>query len=1098
MKYRSIAIIVGISGMVALAQAPKPDVDDKQAEREEWFYGQRAYPLGRIPAGARLNAIAAISRLDRAARLRRQSNGLSGRLANALDSTTWTSIGPKPTDLGSTRVTAGRVNAIAIDPRDNNTVYIGAAEGGVWKTTDGGANWRPLTDDQPSLAMGALAIDPANPDTVYAGTGEENFALDSYYGAGILKSTDAGATWTNFVGPFLRDRISALAIHPSVSAVLLCSSQTGIWRSEDAGVSWTRVLTGVGTAVLFDPTDGNIAYAAIGAIAGNALNGVYRSTDAGLTFQLSPGSGANSLPRSNVGRINLTLAPSTPTTLYAAIESASANNLLGIFKTTDGAGTWNTTNAPDVCPSPVQQCWYDLTIRVHPKDPDIVFAAGSLVAIRTQNGGQTWSSLPFTGADRVAIHVDWHNLEFTPDGNKLFIANDGGVYSTTDITSNQIRWAQLNDTLALTQFYPGLSIHPTDPTIALGGAQDNGTQMFKGSPSWTNVTCGDGGYTAFDALLPTIAYAGCQFIQILRTANNGASWSLSEYGINQDDRVNFIPPLVMDPSNSETLYFGTYRVWQSRDGGGKWAPISPDITGRNTATIRAIGVAPNDGNTVYAGSTDIPRISTVLANTRIQVTNNARDVGGATWTNRSSGLPARVVTQITVDPIDPATAYATFSGFASSTETLGHVFKTTSGGARWLDISGDLPNIPVADLVVDPDIPDTLYIATDAGVMVTTDGGASWSSLGAGLPRVVVHALVLHRPSRTLRAATHGRSMWDIQVPLASAPMQPSIESLSPSTANAGGSDFTLAAAGSNFGAGTVLRWNGSNRPTTVVDTAHLTARISAADIAQAGRVGIDVFKNSRGGGASGAKLFTVGPAPVAVGASNSASGIGLSPRSIASLYGTNLAGLTVIADSAPPLPSFLGGVSMTVANNPVPFFFVSPGQINFQVPFVSITGPTQVPLTINSGLLNTTTTVTLIPYSPALFTTNQGGTGQAAALIAGTAAIVAPAEAFPGSRPAAIGDFVSLYGTGLGDVRNRPALGSPSPSNPLATTLVMPTVTVGGVNANVSFSGLAPGFVSEYQVNIQIPSGTPSGDAVPVILSIGGATSNTATIAVR
>jgi uncharacterized protein (TIGR03437 family) len=264
------------------------------------------------------------------------------------------------------------------------------------------------------------------------------------------------------------------------------------------------------------------------------------------------------------------------------------------------------------------------------------------------------------------------------------------------------------------------------------------------------------------------------------------------------------------------------------------------------------------------------------------------------------------------------------------------------------------------------------------------------------------------------------------------------------------------------------------------------------------GRIAIDVLIPSRGLGVSNSVNFNVGPPPTSAGASNAASGIGLSPRSIASLYGSNLAGVTSVADSAPPLPFSLGGTTMTVAGNPVPFFFVSPNQINFQVPFVPITGPTAVQVTITTGLLSTTTTLTLTPYSPALFAINQGGTGQAAALISGTAAIAAPSGAFPGSRPAKRGEPVSLYGTGLGDVGNRPALGSPSPSGPLANTQTAPTVTVGGVPAAVTFSGLAPGFVGEYQVNITIPDSAPTGDAVAVVLSIGGAASNTVTIAVQ
>src|ERR1700675_1650189 len=265
--------IVSLAQQVSFAQQRENDVDDKEAAREEWFYSQREYPLGQIPAGARLKAIADIQNIQRTIRARRQTASATGNPPGAplpahLDAATWTSIGPRPTGGGSTYVTAGRVNAVAIDPRDNNTVYMGAAEGGVWKTTDGGVTWTPLTDNQASLASGAIAIDPAHPDTVYVGTGEENFAQDSYYGAGILKSTDAGHTWTNIVGPFLKATIGALAISPTGSNVLLCSSNHGIYRSSDGAATWTSVLAGTGTSVLFDPTNGSIAYAALGNVNG--------------------------------------------------------------------------------------------------------------------------------------------------------------------------------------------------------------------------------------------------------------------------------------------------------------------------------------------------------------------------------------------------------------------------------------------------------------------------------------------------------------------------------------------------------------------------------------------------------------------------------------------------------------------------------------------------------------------------------------------------------------------------------------------------------------------------------------------------------------
>ncbi len=1100
MNRYTIAIFLSLLCMASFAQ--QREKDDHARARDEWFYSQRAYPLGRIPPLARVNAIAEIRRIDAAARQRRQqlrTASLTDTVRGTLDAATWTSIGPKPTDGGSTYVTAGRVNAIAIDPRDNNVVYIGAAEGGVWKTTDGGANWKPLTDDQPSLASGAIALDPSNPDIVYVGTGEENFAQDNYYGAGILKSADGGNTWTQIPGPFLtgstRATIGALAIHPSITQILLCSSNIGIYRSSDSAATWTRVLTGIGTSVVFDPSNGDIAYAAIGATGGNSANGVYRSTDAGQTWQLIPGSGANALPTANVGRIEIAIAPSTPTTIYVGIQNSSTANfgkLLGLFKTTDSGGTWNNTNAPDICSSP-GQCWYDMTIRVHPRDPDIVFAFGSASSprARSMDGGSTWQSLAAVGPNGVQIHVDNHYLALTSDGSKLYVANDGGMWSTTDVTNTPVNWTELNDTLAITQFYPGLSIHPANANIAYAGAQDNGTQRYSGNVSWNNVTCGDGGNTAIDVSLPSIAYSACQDIAIRRTTNGGNNWIVAQYGFNQQDRTQFISPLVIDPSNPQNLYFGTFRVYQTKDGAGKWIPISGDLTA-GRAAIKTIGVAPSDPNTVYAGTSD----------SRIQVTNDALNGPNSTWTNRSVGLPPRVVTQVVVDPIDPATAYATFSGFVGTTTTPGHVFKTTDSGQNWTDLSGNLPDIPVNTIVVDPDIANALYIGTDAGVMVTTDAGATWSSLGNGMPKVVVHSLVLHRASRTLRAATHGRSVWDILVPLAATSMQPGITSLSPTTTNAGGGDFSLSATGMNFVAEAKLRWNGLTRPTNVVDSTHLVAQIAAADIANVGRVAIDVFNPTFGAGISNSMPFNIGPAPVSstagfVSATN-VPGNSLSPRSIASLYGTNLSGIISLADSPPPLPSTLGGTTLTLAGNTLPLFFVSPQQINFQLPFITINGPTPETLTITQGQFTTSIPVTLTPFAPSFFTTNSQGTGQAAALINETSIIVAPVGMFPGSRPVKKGEFIQLYCTGLGDVTNRPGLGAPSPTNPLASTLVKPTLTVGTVPANVLFSGLSPNFVGLYQVNIQITTDMPSGPAVPVALTIGGAKSNTVTIAIE
>jgi len=1114
----SAYVVFGLT-LSAFAQPSPPDDDDGDwpGAAIAWFYNQRTYPSGKIPLGARLKALEEIQRLDRAARTNRPPStaGLDEKLAAAVDSARWTLLGPRPTfDLAPGEIYSGRIAALALDPRDNSTAYLGTATGGVWKTSDGGANWSPIGDDQPSLAIGAIALDPKNPDIVYAGTGEENFSNDGYYGVGILKSTNGGASWTTIQGPFLHGHIGGLAIHPVNTSMILCSALNGLYRSTDSGATWTLVLSGEATSVLFDPTNGNIAYAAIGAVHGGATNGVYRSTDAGQTWRAIDGSGTSALPTSPAGRISLALSPSTPTTIFAAIADGGTNHFLDVYRSTDSGYTWNALNAPEICPK--GQCGYDMAIAVHPKNANVIYIAGDVVIARTLNGGATWSQLvdpaTFQGPNGIRVHVDEHVLLFNSDGSKLYLGNDGGIFMTTDILVSQIEqvnWTELNDTLAITQIYPGMSIHPSSATRALIGAQDNRTQLYTGAANWKSVTCGDGGYTAFDPAVPTIAFATCTskdpFPTVLRSTDSGVTWHGSEYGIDASERADFMPPFVIDPSNAQVVYYGTYRLYQSRDSGGKFTAVSGDLTAGSSDAITTIAVAPSDSKTVYVGaSIAVPEAPTAVTSPRIHVATNALDALPL-WNDRSNGLPRRVITRIVIDPLDPSAAYATFAGFFSGGSDIpGHVFKTSNAGGNWSNASGNLPDIPVNDLVIDPDLPNTLYVATDLGVMVSRDGGGTWTSLGSGLPHVVVDSLVLHRPSRILRAGTYGRSVWDILVPLSSSSVQPTLTALNPQTVNAGGGQFTLQVTGTNLVAGTALRWNGSNRPTSIVDSSHIVATISASDIAHVGRVAVDVFNPSRGAGVSNALNLTIGPAPASssdafVNAAFPTGGSALAPGSIASIYGTNLTGATIVADQAPPLPGTLGETTLTLAGATVPLFFVSPNQINFQVPyFTTLTGPSAQTLTITQGSLTTSVRVTVKPFAPGVFTTNAQGTGQAAALIAGTASIPAPVGTFSGSRPAKRGEFVSVFCTGLGDLANRPTIGQPAPTNPLATTRTNPTVTVGGINAPVSFSGLAPGFVGLYQVNIQIPDNAPTGNAVATMLSIGGVSANPVTIAVQ
>ncbi len=1068
----------------------------------------RAWPGNIVPSAGRRAALAELERMKANERSATPKAATGG----------WTLIGPRPTNVlaeqsnGGSPYSAGRVAALAVDPRNANVAYMGAAGGGVWKTVDGGQNWTPVTDNQASLSIGSIALAPSNPDIVFVGTGEQNNSGDSYYGAGILKSTDGGATWTQiegpFVGPFSSSRVSggaarigAIAVHPANANIVLAAADrtpataAGIYRSADGGATWRLVLAGaVGCDVVFNPADGNIVYAALGTVGGNTLNGVYKSTDAGATWTRSGGSGATALPPTNIGRIALAIAPSSPATLFAGIHNSVNSALLGLYKSTDAAQSWARLAAPDYC---TPQCWYDNVVRVSPANPNLVVAAG-LPPYRSTDGGVTWANVA-TGADGLTSHTDHHALAFAADGSRLYDGNDGGVFSTANLASPTPVWNNLNSTLAITEFSTNVSIHPSDPKIAYAGTQDNGTLLYSGSLTWDMVVGGDGGSTALDPAVPGIWYGAFQGSQIYMLSSLapfntisspflGASPILNN-GMLTSDRFLSYPPLVLDPSNPQRLYFGSQRLYQTNDGAGTWIAISNDLTGGN-GTISAVAVSMVN-----------PQVIAIGTNTgKLQITDAARQGAATLWADRSDGLPGRSIAQVIFDPVAPFTLYAVLSGFAgfSTADKGGHVFKTSDYGLNWTDISGNLPNIPMNDIVADPDIPGTLYVATDIGVFQSPDDGRTWSTLSNGLPNVLVRSLNLHRPSRTLRAVTYGRSMWDLALP-APVSKAPRIDSVSPPVIP-GGAPATLTVTGSNFGAGAFVRWNGSDRPAILADSRTIKVALTAADTGKPGRGTILVFDPTAGAGLSNAVNVPVGPAPAfspsgVVSAANPVQ-TPVVPGSIGSVAGTNLAAETVSA-AAPPLPYTLGGVTVDFNGLAAPLYYVSPTQINFQAPW-GLEGFQRALLTVTNGTLSSASVIVPVALAaPSLFSVNGKGSGQGAVLIAGTALLAAPTGAFPGSRPASRGELIEVFATGLGAVSRLQGDGQPKTPTTIAISKT-PVVTIGGVPATVTFSGLAPGGVGLYQINVQTPPTAPAGDAVPVVISMGAAISNTVTIAVR
>jgi photosystem II stability/assembly factor-like uncharacterized protein len=649
----------------------------------------------------------------------------------------------------------GRVAAIAPSPTDASLYYVGGADGGVWKTTNAGVSWTPLTDRQPTTSVGALALDPSNDQVLYVGTGEANFANHSRYGIGLLKSTDGGQSFALLAEATFAGRCFArLRVHPQNPALLFAAITTaggfpalsaarnhplakgpvGVFRSTDAGQTWTQLSGGLpvtvsATDLALDPTNPLVVYAAIGHIFGDARNGIYKSSDGGQTFA-KLGGGLPALP----GRITLALAPTNAQRLYASVVNPcdlAGNNggSLDVFRSDNGGASWTAQAVPSY---QATYGWYLCTSLVGLTDQNLFFAGGYTLQ-RTLAGGGTWSAV-------TPPHVDLHALEWDASG-RLLCGCDGGIYRSTN---NGGSWVGLNAGLGLIQFYAGVSLTPGSTTALLGGMQDNGSAVRQAGLAWTQVLGGDGGCTAIDFQTGARRFAEVQGVGTISRSVNGGAWTSSGAGIT--GRTCFLAPFEIHAQNPLAMIYGTERVWRSADGGVSWATIGPDLTQGGSAAIRGLGWAPSDPLVIYASTND----------GNVQVTTN----GGSSWQPRLANVPGwpRTTRPFAIHPGDPRRCWLAVGAFATD-----QVLATDDAFATVRAIDGDLPDVPVHCVAVDTREAErvAIYLGTERGVWRGLSTGSHWEPYGAGLPNAPVVDLRVDFVNQRLVAATQGRGAWE-------------------------------------------------------------------------------------------------------------------------------------------------------------------------------------------------------------------------------------------------------------------------------------------------------------------------------------------------
>ncbi|MDT8070612.1 MAG: FlgD immunoglobulin-like domain containing protein [Terriglobia bacterium] len=677
----------------------------------------------------------------------------------------------------------GRIDAIAVDPRDPDIFYIGAATGGVWKTTNGGTTFSPMFDDLPALTVGDIVVAPSNPSIVWVGSGEPNNRQSSSWGTGVYKSTDGGHTWSH-MGLEDTQSIGRVAIDPTNPDVVYVAAlghlwgpnaERGLFKTVDGGKTWTKVLfidndTGV-VDVALDPGSPNIVYAAAyerrrapwGFDGGGPGSALYKSTDGGATWKkLTEG-----LPKTgNLGRIGIAIYPKNPAIVYTVIEGKGG----GIFRSEDRGESWKKMGESEPA-SP-----YFSQLRIDPNNDLRIWALLDFLMI-SSDGGKT-----FTPDMRTGAHWDFHDLWMDPrNSGHMLAATDGGLYRSNDDGKT---WEFLNS-LPLGQVYR-LGFDNEKPYRLCGGFQDNGvlcgpsrTRSAEGiaNTDWQRVLTGDGFFVQIDPSDPNILYSESQDGALSRLDLRSHEWLPIAPQPDPGEppyRFSWDSPLLVSKQEPGTIYFAANYLFRSTDRGNTWTKLSGDLTtgvDRNTLTI--LGKTPSkDTVSLNYGIAYYPSISAVAqspldakilwAGTQDGNVQVSRD-GGHTWNNVATnirGVPHGTwVSSVVASKTALGAAYVAFDGHRGD-DFKAYIFGTTDFGRSWTNLSGSIPAGGTVHVVCeDPANPSLLFAGTEYGAYVSFDQGKQWEKL-TELPDVPVHDIGIQPREHDLIMGTHGRSFY--------------------------------------------------------------------------------------------------------------------------------------------------------------------------------------------------------------------------------------------------------------------------------------------------------------------------------------------------